>query len=141
MKLEVGMYLRYEGLDSDFPIIQKIIDLEIPGRCGAKYKVFTDKTNGWFIDSDYIEMAIESSEIPQPSFNIIDILEIGDYVNGSEILGFENEYIEEDDKFIPFGVITENCYLDNNKSWIIEKDIKSVITHEQMEQMTYKVGE
>ena len=75
------------------------------------------------------------------SYNIIDILEVGDYVNGSEVLGFENEYIEEDDKYVPFGVITENCYLDNNKSWIIEKDIKSVITHEQMEQMEYRVGE
>ncbi len=29
--------------------------------------------------------------------------------------------------------------LENTDSWIIEKDIKSVITHEQMEQMAYKV--
>lgn len=140
MKLEVGMYLRHNGLYEDYPIIQKITELRTPGRCGAKYNVFTDKTDGWFIDSDYIEMAVEGGEEPQPSFNIIDILEVGDYVNGSEILGFENEYNEEDDKYVPFGIITENCCLDNN-SWLTEKDIKSIVTKEQMKQMAYKVGE
>ena len=75
------------------------------------------------------------------SYNIIDILEKGDYANGSEVLYFENRYIEEDDKFVPIGIVTENCYLENTDSWIIEKDIKSVITHEQIEQMAYKVGE
>ena len=80
-------------------------------------------------------------DIIKASYNIIDLIEVGDYVNGSEVLDFENEYIKEDDKFVPFGVITENCFLENTDSWIIEKNIKSVITHEQMEQMTYKVGE
>lgn len=64
----------------------------------------------------------------------------GDYVNGSKILGFENEYIKEDDKYVPFGIITENCYLDNN-SWLTEKDIKSIVTKEQFESMKYEVGE
>lgn len=31
--------------------------------------------------------------------------------------------------------------LDNNKSWIIEKDIKSVVTKEQLKKIEYKVGE
>ena len=80
-------------------------------------------------------------KINEPSYNIIDILEKGDYVNGSEVLYFENRYIEEDDKFVPIGVITENCCMENADSWIIEKDIKTVITHEQIEQMAYKVDE
>lgn len=62
-------------------------------------------------------------------------------VNGSEVLDFENKYIKENDKFVRFGVITENCYLENTDSWIIEKDIKSIITKEQFSQMEYKVGE
>ena len=81
------------------------------------------------------------NEITKTSYNIIDILEIGDYVNGSEVLDFENKYIEEKDTFVPIGVVTENCYLEYTDSWIIEKNIKSVITHEQIEQMSYKVGE
>lgn len=137
MKLEVGMYLRYEGLDSDCPIIQKIIDLEIPSRCGAKYKVFTDKTNGWFIDSDYIEMAIESDEIPQPSFNIIDLIEVGDYVNGYKVSSIYNPTGEE---IIQFTLITEKGYKMINP-YVKFFEIKSIVTHEQMEQMTYKVEE
>ena len=96
MKLEVGMYIRYKGLNYDCPIIQKITKLETPGRCGGKYKVFTNKTNGWFIDSDYIEMEVKGNRIPQPSFNIVDLIEVGDYVNGyyvEEMLD-ENQLIE-----------------------------------------------
>lgn len=83
----------------------------------------------------------DEDKVVKASYNIIDIVEVGDYVNGSEVLDFENKYIEEKDTFVPIGVVTENCYLDYTDSWILEKDIKSVITHEQMEQMAYKVGE
>lgn len=122
MKLELrkNMYYRtYSGF------INKIISI----------KNFNEREyllNGFYINKDTIKKA---------SHNIIDLIEVGDYVNGSEVLDFENKYIEEDDKFVPFGVITENCYLENNDSWIIEKDIKSIVTKEQFEQMSYKVGE
>lgn len=136
MELEVGMYVRgkyyqYRGK------IGKIIknynnDLEIA------YKDGILKTNvGSFIDDNY---DINGKQY-KASYNIIDMLEIGDYVNGSEVLGFENEYIEEDDKYVPFGVITKNCYLDNNKCWLTEKDIKSIVTKEQFKKIEYKVGE
>lgn len=136
MKLEVGMYIRtkYCGICDEIAI-RKIIKID---------KI----NNNWFyIDKNVCDIykdytnKLNTVNVEKASFNIIDILEVGDYVNGSEILDFENRYIEEDDKFVPIGVITENCYLENTDSWIIEKDIKSVITHEQMEQMAYKVGE
>lgn len=64
-------------------------------------------------------------DIVKASYNIIDILEDGDYVNG-ELVTFiqsSNEAVSTD-KHIR----------------ITNEDIKSVITHEQMEQMAYKVG-
>lgn len=127
MKLEVGQFVRTKD-----GIIDKVI-IDYNGHCASpncECKHISCAKN--YYDEDKIVKA---------SYNIIDVLEVGDYVNGSEVLGFENEYIEEDDKYVPFGIITENCYLDNNKSWIIEKDIKSVVTKEQFEQMEYKVGE
>lgn len=130
MKLEVGMYLRHSGLHGDYPIIQKITELRTPGICGAKYNVYTDKTDGWFIDSDYIKMAVGRGEEPQPSFNIIDILEEGDYVNGREVVDI---FYDANDDVMDVCVLGSIVY-DNN-------EIKSVITHEQMEQMAYKVGE
>lgn len=128
MKLEVGMYVRHKPLlSSKYVKINKIKEIEEKENC----------LYIWLEDKDLIT----EKYLIKVSYNIIDILEVGDYVNGSEILDFENRYIEEDDKFVPIGVITENCYLENTDSWIIEKNIKSVITHEQMEQMEYRIGE
>lgn len=127
MKLEVGMYIRTKD-----GIIDKVI-IDYNGHCAnpnCKHKHISCAKN--YYDEDNVVKA---------SYSIIDILEKGDYVNGSEILDFKYEFIEENDNFTNFAVVTENCYLENTDSWIIEKNIKSVITHEQMEQMAYKVGE
>lgn len=124
MKLEDGMYVRgkyyqYRGK------IGKIIknynnDLEI------SYKDGILKTNvGSFIDDNY---DINGKQY-KASFDIIDILEVGDYVNGHRVeeINFEDEKIFTDSEY--YCGIVEFC------------NIKSVITHEQMEQMAYKVGE
>ena len=125
MKLEVGMYIRtkdgyisqYKYYDTTNAYMGKLLCIPL--------------SNGTFANIE---------DIVKASYNIIDILEIGDYVNGSEVLDFEYKLIKGNDNFTNFAVVTENCYLENTDSWIIEKDIKSVITHEQMEQMAYKVG-
>lgn len=67
------------------------------------------------------------------SYNIIDILEVGDYVNGDKI-----EYIDDCE-----GAMREFYYDYENPNddvghW--QEEIKTIITHEQMEQMAYKVS-
>ena len=76
--------------------------------------------NGFYINKDIIKKA---------SYNIIDILEVGDYVNGHRVeeINFEDEEIFTDSEY--YCGIVEFC------------NIKSVITREQMEQMAYKVGD
>lgn len=126
MKLEVGMYVRTTDR-----IIDKVI-IDYNGHCASpncECKHISCAKN--YYDEDKIVKA---------SYNIIDILEEGDYVNGSEILDFKYKFIEENDNFTNFAVVTENCYLEDTDSWIIEKNIKSVITHEQIEQMEYRIG-
>lgn len=122
MKLEVGMYVRTKRGQ-----IGKIITI-------GKDNVAIEFNRMW-------QDIIYKENIIKATFNIIDILEEGDYVNGSEVLDFEYKLIKGNDNFTNFAVVTENCYLENTDSWIIEKNIKSVITHEQMEQMAYKVEE
>ncbi len=133
MKLEVGMYVRIKWGNGLQTISQckNIVDM------GDTQYAKED----FYIHTDHSGEVIYKTMIVKSSFNIIDLVECGDYVNGSEVLDFENKYIEEDDKFVPIGVITENCYLENTDSWIIEKNIKSVITHEQIEQMEYRLGD
>ena len=132
MKLEVGMYVRtVKGIAK----IKNIFSDGDEPYYGVKYE--TDTYLEIYYDSQYIGY----DDIVKASYNIIDILEVGDYVNGSEVLGFEYKLIKGNDNFTNFAVVTENCYLENTDSWIIEKNIKSVITHEQMKQIEYKVGE
>ena len=79
--------------------------------------------------------------IVKASYNIIDILEEGDYVNGSKvidisIIGKDKEkwvWVEQMED-------TDNKYGDDYVGYNNEQ-IKSIVTKEQMEQMAYKVGE
>ena len=66
----------------------------------------------------------ELSDIIKSSPNIIDLIEVGDYVNGYEVTS--------KDQFLGFG----------NHDWYMTNDeIKSIVTKEQFSQMEYKVGE
>lgn len=62
-------------------------------------------------------------DIVKASYNIIDILKEGDYVNGLYIISIDKEE----------GTVI--CYT----STFFEEDIMTIITHEQMKQMAYKV--
>ena len=57
--------------------------------------------------------------------NIIDLIEVGDYVNGYKVSNIFDEYITTEDDQIT----------------IDKEDIKSIVTKEQFESMKYKVGE
>ena len=75
------------------------------------------------------EFLIYEEDVIKSSPNIIDLIEVGDYVNGSYVEGFI-----EKNKFQNKLIITEAGMIDNN-------DIKSIVTKEQFESMEYKVGE
>lgn len=120
MKLEVGMYVRYK-------------------RGGMGYIDPADKI-GKIInqvnDSDIYELdnnnCIFENDVVNASFNIIDLIKVGDYVNGYKV-----GYIDDCK-----GAMKEFYYdYENPKDdvghW--EEEIKTIITHEQMEQMAYKV--
>ena len=83
-----------------------------------------------FLEKDNLERIVKAS------YNIIDILEVGDIIIDSiekhEILLIDDELMVRNT-----GLIYDNNYYLPIKSITI----KSVITHEQMEQMAYKVEE
>lgn len=105
MKLEVGMYVRtLNGIVK----IDKIQD-----------NVMKD-TKGYLHYGDFVKA----------SYNIIDILEVGDYVDGLKVID-----IVENDIYI------SNYYAESYIGIVKVKDIKSIVTKEQFEQMEYKVEE
>lgn len=124
MKLELkeNMYYRtYSGF------INKIISI----------KNFNEREyllNGFYINKDTIK---------KTSYNIIDILECGDIIK----LFMEDDIDGEDTNI--FELIAIN-YNDNeigvfNSDFQIEffpiENLRGILTHEQLEQMAYKVGE
>lgn len=106
MKLEVEMYARTkEG---------KIFKINETNVVGKNY---------------YLDIR-ETREIIKASYNIIDILEVGDYVNGYKVID-----IVENDIYI------SDYYAESYIGIVKAKNIKTIVTKEQFEQMTYKVGE
>ena len=112
MKIEVGQFVR---LKSGY--ICKIININDFREPSMKYGV----------EANYLKdiMFIGDDDIVKASYNIIDILEEGDYVN--------NERVEEIWKEIV--LVGQECRP------ISFNNIKSIVTHEQMEQIAYRVGE
>ena len=74
---------------------------------------------------------LREDNIIKHSFNIIDLIEVGDYVNGEYTIGvcaYKNGNI----KFIEVGELLRE--LEN-------KDIESIVTHEQFNSIKYVIGE
>lgn len=114
LELKDDMYIR-----TSYGRIDKILELD-----DSYVKGVSQKNNSYVYDLDSIVKA---------SYNIIDILEVGDYVNGFEVLRIDKEC-----NLYPK---TLKCQYPNNIDYfdMFDEDIKSVVTHEQMEQMAYKV--
>ena len=115
MKLEVGMYIRtkYCGICDEIAI-RKIIKID---------KI----NNNWFyIDKNVCDIykdytnKLNTVNVEKASFNIIDILEVGDYVNGY--------YVEDVLKTFVNVAVGSNYF---QSPTIYEKDIKSIVTKEQ----------
>lgn len=73
------------------------------------------------------EINIANNEIIKSSPNVIDLIEVGDYVNGCMVINKKDDTIQIIQLIIPFD--------------LKEKDIKSIVTREQFSQMEYKVKE
>ena len=130
MKLEVGMYVRLQNDVENIVIINKIANV-------FETTILTEN-DGSIYQGEYTK-----ENVIKASYNIIDILECGDIIK----LFMEDDIDEEDTNI--FELIAIN-YNDNeigvfNSDFQIEffpiENLRRILTHEQMEQKAYKVGE
>lgn len=124
MKLEVGMYVRtkYCGICDEIAI-RKIIKID-------------ETNNNWFyIDKNVCDIykdytnKLNTVNVEKASHNIIDLIEVGDYVNGY--------YVEDVLKTFVNVAVGSNYF---QSPTIYEKDIKSIVTKEQFENMKYGIA-
>ena len=94
---------------------------------GKIFKVLEVEKGSVKIKSDYREW-IGICCIKKHSFNIIDLIEVGDYVNGKLI---HHTDIRKNSAYIYYG---------NGKTFV-DYQIKSIVTKEQFDRGKYVVGE
>jgi hypothetical protein len=124
MKLEVGMYVRLQNDAENIVIINRIANV-------FETTILTEN-DGSIYQGEYTK-----ENVIKADYKIIKILEIGDILVDDtnrklEVLLIDNELMVRNT-----GLIYDNNYYLPIKSIAI----KSVITHEQMEQMAFKVEE
>lgn len=139
LTINVGDYVRTKDGHID-----KIIDIDEEYHCrendkqGKLYKIY--QLNNEYYDEEYEEYNqwVFDDYIIKSSPNIIDLIEVEDYVNGCKIIDIcidemtNLKYLETD--------ITEfdNIYACGHIN-IYEKDIRTIVTKECFESMEYKI--
>jgi len=121
LELEAGMYVRTkEGY------ICKILKLNEP---------YQD--DGYLDFNDIGSPKIQEKNVVKASYNIIDLIEVGDYVNGNCVDRAKYRYAGKN--FIDFedDVNADSGYVNA----LLEEDIKTIVTKEQFNAMKYEVGD
>ena len=116
--MEVGDYVRFDYHRITVPImIAKIIE-----------KHLGNEDEGVFYTTDTHLVIDESNLVKEPSPDIIDLIEVGDYVNGYEVIKVNNT---KD--------FTETIIQVSSKRTYCNDEIKSIVTKEQFKSMEYKI--
>ena len=111
MKLEVGMYVRLQNDAENIVIINRIANV-------FETTILTEN-DGSIYQGEYTK-----ENVIKASYNIIDLIEVGDYVNGFPVIHKENDILK-------CGLLVQ----------FKENEIKSIVTKEQFEQMEYRLGD
>lgn len=121
MKLEVGMFVKYtRGAINGYvpPRIARIVD------CSDNELIKID--NG---------QVILRSDVIKARHKIIDLIEVGDYVNGYLVTAVSKDVYGETIVFVGQKLIEEAGYYGSYYS----KDIKTIVTKEQFNSVKYEV--
>ena len=120
MKLEKGMYVRTKWG------IAKIIDFE-----AHNFLIKLDKKIMYENLPEYYDYTTIGN-ILKASHNIIDLIEVGDVITTNNLCGEVTKIDIENNKIWIACCDYETCRIE---------DVKSIVTKEQFESMSYKVGE
>ena len=118
--MNIGDYVRVEIEGLSIQRICKII------------KIVSDEF--FYIDIGYFD----KENIIKSSPNIIDLIEVGDILKFKNMKHYQEVLAIDNEKLYLTGYIYMSGLQEYKKE--IEEDLEWVITHEQIEQMAYKIG-
>ena len=122
MKLEVGMYVRLVNDVEDIVVINKIANV-------FETTILTEN-DGSIYQGEYTK-----ENVVKASYDIIDLIEVGDYVNGYKVSFKGNDY----QPFVQCDYPVE-CGQTNHYRFY-EKAIYSIVTKEMFSSMEYRLGD
>lgn len=138
MKLEVGMYVRFKK--GKVTYVRKLLEVIHNFETFAVYR--TDKEYFDYEEKDYFDI-VYPNEILKAGYNIPDLIEIGDYVNGYKVIDFYLTYFNGIDRLKKtkrIGVVVINGKYEF-ENYIKKDNIVAIVTKEQFEKESYKIGE
>ena len=118
MELKVGMYVRTKKGIGRVTEYTKHESWGYIVKVLGQYSCYTHTSNG------------ELSDVIKASYNLIDLIEVGDYVNGDKVT---EEMIKMRDKQGVFGLP------DKHRVFIDEIKVKNIVTKEQFAFVKYEV--
>lgn len=122
MKLEIGMYVRTKKGIAKIMILDDLDNVAWTDKKDIYFGIKSDDGLKWYVDDD-------GTVLSEPSFNIIDLIEVGDYVNGNTVCQVKKD--EHGRTWI---------YTDSNyKYGYLEEDIVDVVTKEQFDREKYVI--
>lgn len=141
MKLEVGMYVRFTNYDKSCQYIGKIANINEFRETSKKNAVYVSWHNDYLFISD--------EDIVNASYELIDLAEVDDYVNGYKVLEICTGNFEIGNPYDVTALKLEFVYQDINPKipffkryiFVINNEVESIVTREQFNSMKYVVGE
>ena len=139
MKIQKGMYVRtkdgiakYLGLGKNVLTINESNQFKHYANQHLFDNSIFDVGHDWGDTLSNEEFkSIEKYTEKDPSFNLIDLIEVGDYVNGEKVTSVEPVYEKDNERYLGFG--------DYDYYIHASEDIKSVVTKEQFNACKYVV--
>ena len=125
MKLEVGMYCRHKNSIIGYKpiLINKIIQI-----------IDTDDLKTYHLNDGNV---LFEKDIIKASYNIIDLIEVGDYVNSRLVTDIQihcSDEIDEEDG-------SKCLFFKNEVYGIYNQDIETILTKEQFENNCFRIGD
>lgn len=135
--MEIGDYVRTKKRGFQPPQIARITNMSKDSGYKNEYYIALDHNL-----IPYYEYHIYEEDVYKSSPNLIDLIEVGDYINDMLIT---NILVDDETGNIELEFNNNDSYL-YVKSWnyesrITKYKIKSIVTKEQMKEMEYRVNE
>ena len=123
--MKVGDYVRYRKFNF---LTQEYCD-KIAKITNIDTEKSRFKANFIFLDNGGGEL---EQNITKSSPNIIDLIKVGDFVNGERIIDIRNDNNINNEKLLYYYIPS-----DYGEDYFRERDIKSIVTEKQFEDMEY----